>query len=231
MNFRLRSFSSLIGYPLIFGAVVLSLVGCGNETTNNLFRTIDIYRNGLQGPSITREQVDAIPYASMGLQIGKGPLSLVVLGRVAGDKLHWISADRNAFVTQRGRLVATAGLTTNLQHTEIKDDPLLDAPRLMLLSSKEGISYRKSLDWQPDNVYSVTLDAVLQYVGDEDLQLLGNTIPTRHFIEKNNNNYLNWQFTNEYWVSYATGEVVKAIEYIHPELPVFKHSVYKPYRA
>ena len=74
--------------------------------------------------TITREQVNHIPYASIYAKIeGQGD-ALVVLAFVEGADLRWVSAERQTLVTRSGRLIETSGLKENIKTVHFLFRPL-----------------------------------------------------------------------------------------------------------
>ena len=80
-------------------------------------------------PSLEKEQVAQIPYASMSVRVGRRGEQLIVLNRIEGRKLLWLSGDNIMLVTRDGRLVQTGGLRFNLIQTAfVGNDPLTEDP-------------------------------------------------------------------------------------------------------
>ena len=68
----------------------------------NAFQTL-IY--GYPDFPITREQVEAIPYASMRVKIGKGPAGLMILQKKEDQTYSWVSKDDVLLQIKHGRII------------------------------------------------------------------------------------------------------------------------------
>ena len=104
----------------------LLLSSCGE---NKIGRTIiDAYKLTFQdipGPTITREYISKLPYASISAKIGKGPKSLLVLGRIENNEQYWLAADGVVLGIKKGRITKTAGLPDIIINTvSIDTDPV-----------------------------------------------------------------------------------------------------------
>lgn len=173
---------------------------------------------GTQSPNITREQVDKLPYASMLGQIGKGPRSLLILGKIEESKLHWFSADRASFITRNGRVIQTSGLPrTNLKKLDTINttDPLTQIWK----NNIHQTTWNYYVDLEPGNYFSQKIETVITKKGKSTIEVLGVQHETIHFIENSRAENLNWEFQNEYWIDPRDGHVWKSIQHYSPAAP------------
>src|SRR4029077_1289047 len=63
---------------------------------------------------IPRDRAAAIPYASMGLELGSTPELLLVLGTNTAGELDWYDGDQVFVRTRNGRITRTVGLPFDL---------------------------------------------------------------------------------------------------------------------
>ncbi|PPS57744.1 hypothetical protein CRX72_06095 [Pantoea sp. BRM17] len=67
--------------------------------------------------TVSAEQIQKLPYASMYARIDNGARIFVVLGYLEAGQQKWVTQDKAMLVMQHGRLVKTLGLRDNLQAT------------------------------------------------------------------------------------------------------------------
>lgn len=162
----------------------------------------------------------------MAAKIGRGTRSLVVLGRVDGLNLHWVSADRTVLVTRRGRLVQTAGLPFNLRHTELlAADPLsVGRPG----ASNKGEVFQRLVDLTPPDRYGVVITSTLEHLGPQQIEIAELRFQTEAYQESCQAQDFDWSFENMYWVGRGDGLIWKSTQHIHPDLPPVALELLKP---
>jgi hypothetical protein len=208
--------------------VALGLLAAGCAAPGSIPGRFDALRLAVQGPpdpQITREQVERLPYASMRARFGRGPASLLVLGRYAGDELHWISADRSVIATRAGRVVRTVGFPRDLKATQgIGEDPLARG-----LHRLEGRTESLRLvDLEPGDLYQVPVRSVFRIADETEIETLGRTRRTLHVIEEGEAAQLGWAFVNHYWAEPGTGFVWESVQSTAPGQPAVHIEVLKP---
>lgn len=203
-----------------------ALAGC--EQNPLMPASVDTIRfawKGAPGPPITRAQVAEMPYATLYARFGKAPPSVLVLGRYAGEDLHWISADRGVLVTRHGRLVRTVGFQKNLLATRgIGTDPI--AAGLHQLAG-DG-AFTRLVDIGPGNHFQVPVSSRMERVQDETIEILELRFSTVQVREHCTSETLRWEFVNHYWADQRTGFIWKSIQHVVPDLPPFELEVLKP---
>lgn len=214
---RRRALATLIG---------VGLSGCSSSPL--LSSATDALRLAVEGfpdVPITAKQVADLPYASVGVKIGNGPRSLLVLSQRQGDDLQWISADRVALVTRRGRLIQSAGLPQNLQHTKpVGNDPLAEGVHRVA----EGTAFMRLIDVMPGFTFSAPLHSTFHPEAEETIEILGRRYATRRVREECVAPDLNWKFENLYWADLGSGFVWRSQQYLTPDTPEIRIEVFKP---
>ncbi len=207
------------------GVGALGLGGCSiSRTVERVANSVEFAIDGLEGVPLTREKVAGIPYATMMGKIGRGPLSLVVLGRIDGQDLHWISADRNVFVTRGGRLMKTVGLPGNIQHTLIAgQDPLAAA-----ITAGDAERLVRYVDVMPGNYFGAGVVSRYEVLGPERIEILGLTYDTILVRERNRVPTIGWNHTNLFWIGRDDGFVWRSEQHFAPDLPPVLFWVTKP---
>jgi hypothetical protein len=174
--------------------------------------------------SLTRADVDRIPYASLAVRLGRGAQTLLILGRYDGDMLDWISADREVIVTRRGRVVRTYGLPEDLKETVFLTADPVGRPSGAVAASQQCL---RTLDVDPGHRDGIVVTSRFEKLRDETLDILGEPIATELWQERGAAPRLDWEFTNLYWVDPDTGYVWKSRQAATPTLPPLETIVYR----
>ncbi len=210
---------------LLFSIAGLAVSGCSATPTLRMLGESLGLSGGRSGYPVTREQVEASPYAYIAARFDELPRAVMVLSRYDGDARHWLSANRAVLVTRYGRLVQTVGLQRDLKHaSDPNNDPLRAG--LHLLSSAAG-PYSRTVDVTPGD-YGVPVN--MEYVREEneEIEILDRRHLTVRVREKVSVAVWKWRATNTYWVDSVTGFVWKSVQQYCPELAPLEIEVLKP---
>lgn len=213
-----RRASLLIGWSFFLSA-------CSDNFLEIIGDNLRLAVTGQISPIIPRARIDAIPYASMAAKIGRGPRGLMILGRVEGQELHWISADRVVFVTRHGRLVRTAGLPANLKGTRLVD---LDPLEALDNGQRSAGPFRRLVDLAPPDNYGIMITSSFESLGQESVVIAELLFDTEVFRERCTARDFDWTFENRYWVDPDSGLIWKSIQHIHPDIPRVELELLKP---
>ena len=175
---------------------------------------------------LTRERIDRIPYASLGVKIGDQPRAVLILSRYDRENLHWLSADRAALVTHGGRLIKTAGFPLNLTTTTFYDaDPVRQGT---LHKISDGYRMIRGVDLRPGNRVGVLINSTFRVDGRATIEIVESTFETVRITEINRARGLDWGFENTYWVDPESGFVWKSVQSFAPGLPPARIEVLRP---
>lgn len=201
-------------------AVLVPLGACGDAALGTMAGNWKLVA-GQEGelaydPAAARQ----LPYATVEAYIGDAPAAMLVLGRLEGDKRHWISADRNVIVTRNGRVVKTVGLPQNLEKVILKNgDPLEQAvPR-------RGM---RLLDLSPGQYFGVPVECEWQMEGPDATEIRGKVVQTQVWREDCVATTIDWSFSNRFWRD-AGGFVWKSEQHYSPGAPLIHMAVLQPY--
>ena len=171
---------------------------------------------------VALEEAAAVPYASMGIRLGGGPETMLILAGDTGGQRLWTSAVGIAITTSDdGRIVRTAGFAHNLEGYARGRDSL----------GEGGV---RSLRWQADfpdlKLYSVSIACRDRPAGDETIIILGKDIHTRRIDEScsTEGSGLDWSFKNRYWLDPSSGLVWRSIQHVHPRLDAIETETLRP---
>ena len=215
----------------ILGAgLTLAVSGCDAPILSNAGSLARGLIAGYPPLDLEREQISAIPYASMAARIGRGgPQSLLVLSRTEGRDLHWISTDQVVLVTRGGRLVKTYGFPVNLKETvQIGDDPV--DKTLHRATGRETWTRRMVFDG-PQR-YEVDVDSTFHPLGRETIMVFEVELVVDVIAERNRARQVNWEFENLYWVDFGDGYVWQSSQHVSRTFdPIFSQVLKPPGRT
>lgn len=212
-----------ITFPVLLACA--SLTACGGGVWDRMAPTARLAVLGAPDANIDYDKFRNSPYASMLGKIGKGGLSVLILGGYEGQNYIWYSADRAALVTRDGRVVKTAGFPANLRR--------LDLPGLDPVLGQAPARYRLSLDLEYHNLYGMPADCALDPLGPETVEIAGQTQILDLWQEQCRVDALSWTFTNLYWRAPQSGAsrpgaIVKSVQHYMPGIPPLELSILKP---
>lgn len=173
---------------------------------------------------MTREQIDASPYALLAARIGRGPQGILVLSAAESGSYTWVSADRVAITTSSGRIVKTAGLPKNLRGTRSLDpDPLAQG-----LHRLDGLRrHVRLIDLEATGLYGVRAVSTFTPEGPDVLTIAGQAVPVLAVREDVVLPRLDETLEQRHWVDPETGAVVASDQYYDPTLPPLRYQMLK----
>ncbi|MBF0612036.1 MAG: YjbF family lipoprotein [Magnetococcales bacterium] len=201
------------------------VTGCSSDSQfQHAAKAVQIDVSSFPDVPITRQQVDNLPYASIGAKLGKGPRSMLVLGKAHHQEAHWYSANRVAIVTRHGRIIKTAGLEKNLTNTMFYNKDPLATPTGQKAAKHSWI---RAVDMAEDQRYQIALPTTWREEGHETIEILGQTYNTLKITENVVARNMDWKYSNTFWLDAQSGIPWRSIQHFHPELPPFVIEIFK----
>ena len=205
---------------LLWLTAALLISGCAGDSDVERVGKFLIGALDSSGEKITRERAAAVPYATMGLALGSNPELLLVLGTASGDQQEWFAGENIFLATRQGHIIRTAGLP-------------FDLGGLRSLSANGSAPGAASgslslVDFPDLGIFSAPLQCSSKTVGNENIEILGAAIPTRHVVEDCELTALKWRFQNHFWQDPMTGAIWRSSQYIHPKSPPVTLEVFRP---
>ncbi len=202
-----------------------SLTSCAADSDTALVGKLLLQQiSGAAPQKISREQAAAIPYASMGLQLGSGPEALLVLGAATPEQRDWYAGDQIVVITRLGRVIQTVGLPYDLggAHPLPANSPAGNAGAATAGSSVLVADF-------PDlGIFGARINCEEKTMGMEAVEILGADISVRHDVEHCIADTMDWQFDNDFWRDPQTGYVWRSLQHIHPKSPPVILEVFRP---
>ena len=205
---------------IIIVIVFVLLTSCSSLDTSRIapgypeaFSAIKNVIFGFENEPIPRDLINAIPYASSLLKIGKGPEGLIILESVRDQDHLWVSADNVYLVIRNGKIIQTSGLTNNL--TKVIS-PFKDKNFLELKKNR----FKNYLSFSKPTLRDLPVEVHIEQKGQAMIQILDQERSLTLISEKISNDYIGWNVENLYWVD-NEGFVWRSEQYISPKLPKF----------
>jgi hypothetical protein len=210
--------------PAVLLAIVPVLFGCGTNSNESRYATI-VWRlvSGQRG-EVSREQAGAIPFATIGISIGRADEGLMVLGLAEGERQEWY-ARTQMIAMSNGRILQTQGFPFNLSRLEVRaqgTEAVQGGP------PPPGAEYSLVVDFQDLQLIGAGAQCRSSETGRESIEILGTSLITRHVVESCEIAVIDWSFQNEFWVDPDTGFVWQSSQYIHPKMSRLTFRVLRP---
>ena len=176
------------------------------------FESLDVLIRGHEDTFITAELISKIPYASLVMNIGKGPKGLLILESINGSESTWVSADNVYLVKRDGKIIRTTGLINNLNEILYS----VDFSNVLDIDTEQTYIYYASFT-NPD-LYNLKLKASFTKRERKLMKLLNSKIYLTLVEEEVVSEDLGWKVTNKYWVD-DNSFIWKSVQSISPKLP------------
>jgi hypothetical protein len=200
-----------------------------NSDTAGLARLLGQSFNAFSGgSSVSPKDVTDTPFASVGVRVGSGAQTMLLLATQTGRSTVWTSALHIALEMQSGRILRTAGLTENLSGTTFSGPDPLDAG---LQNLRMAAPAKRSLDFTDRNAYGIAVNSTVEPAGSAVVDILGTRIACVHAIEHCTCPAFGWNFSNEYWASVHNGLVWRSVQSIHPDFDPLEIELLRPPKA
>lgn len=206
--------------PVAAGGLLLLLGGCSGTSEGQLATLL--YRSTIGGGKVERATAAAVPYASIGVEVGSSVQSMMVLGTETAGELDWFGSDGAMIATRNGRIVLTGGLPRNLGRlANAAGAPTGPSP-------VPGTDYTLLFDFPDYQLYRLAAKCHATDEGPERIAIIGTEIDTRHILEDCDAESVSWSFENEFWLDTKTGYAWRSIQHVHPKLSAITIEVFRP---
>ena len=204
---------------------LVALAGCssggGSLSTGSLVNTVKGAFHGMGTPPITREDVRAVPFASLGYRVDGSAEEMLVLAGKERDELVWTSSAKITVVTQNGRIVRTIGLQHDLGGLALKDG--------LAIGLEPGATSDWTIRFDDSDEANALLSCRVTSTASEVISILQRDVRVSRVDEACSSADLRWRFENRYWIDTATGMVWRSEQHTHPKLKPIRTEVLRPY--
>ena len=218
------SISHLTRTGLVISLAALS--GCGMDGVWT--PALESLKNTVAPPpktSITRKEIENIPYAMITARVGRLPSALLVLSTNEKDQLQWMAANNVSIVTRYGRIKKTVGFENDLYNSHTYGlDPLESAPHTITTP----IEYSRFIQYNEPEHITLNIHCVLSRGEDEKIIISEIEFDTIRLDEHCASTTSKWAFDNTYWVDPFDGYVWQSRQYTSPMNDYVFYAVLKP---
>ncbi|MBM7037686.1 YjbF family lipoprotein [Vibrio ulleungensis] len=211
---------------LFISLATLATTGCTQRSLNSV-DTLNAAIFGSGDIAQTKDEVDALPYASMYVKVNDQARAFMVLAFVdqnpisGAQQLKWLSADSAMIVTENGRVVKTVNLPyVNLESWVTEPSPIE--------FSASSAAWSGSYSWMPNYQLFQPASGTLKQKGIQDVSSLLWQEPLTHWVETVTFSALNETVNNHYYVN-GQGLVLKTVQWLKPDSLKIELEILKPY--
>ncbi|NOH84567.1 YjbF family lipoprotein [Vibrio sp. 03-59-1] len=191
---------------------------------------------GFDDITMTADDINNLPYASSYMRFNDGARVFMVLAfaeknpTTGSTQLKWVSSDNAMVVTENGRVIKTLKLPTeNLtRRSNVINQPLTNSDSQTHNEWIEGKVQHATYDWPQGNHYGYQADITLKKQGKQKLDSAIWSKNTTQWQEQVHFPLLDQSFTNQYWIT-DSGNVVKSIQYVGPDMTRIEIDILKPF--
>lgn len=209
--------------PFLFLPLAFLLAACAGDSDVVQVGNLLLDSFDKSAGKVPRERAAAVPYATMGLELGSSAQALLILGTIAQNELDWFAGEQLFVRTRNGRVIRTAGLPYDLGG--LRD---LSSNSMLRGTGSSAAPQQFSLDFPDLGVFDATAQCSPKDMGDDNVEIFGSRIPTRHIVEHCTVEALKWNFDNEFWKDRTSGYVWRSSQHIHPKSPPLILEVLRP---
>ena len=209
--------------------LALLLSGCasgGNVTYSEYGRILgQAFSSAFSRSSVAREAAAAVPYASLGYRIDGGDQGMLVLATDTNGTQLWTAATHVVFQTSDGRITRTVGLQHDLGGTAPLRGQALTPPSMAL---KTPFASVRLADFPDLGAYGVEISCSAAARRRENVEILGQAIPTMRVDEACENSKISWRFVDNYWLDPQTGFVWRSLQHVAPQSGAVETEIFRP---
>ena len=222
---RLRSSLKLLARAFCAISLAAMVSGCSDFEGASYVQYGELIHQLWNQPSkkVSYETASLVPYASIGIEVGDGPQTLLVLTNALTHKNLWTSPSHIVVVTRKGRIVSTAGLARNLTDLAYSG---VGSPQAAL--KHPGMPQHFIADFADLEAYSVSVTCVPQPAKAERITILGHMLRTLRVDERCRAPSLNWAFTDSFWLDPNTGLTWQSRQHIQPHFSAVTIQLFRP---
>lgn len=209
---------------LVTVTVLIVTTACSNLSK----ATIETLGNALypkQGQNLTREELNALPFAVLKLETAQYGSAYFALGRIVDGQRYWASTSGQVLVESHGLVRRSTGFPSTLEGTQfIGNDPFVAG----LHKLQGGEVFLRSVDWHPGYRFGVILNCRFSKPLDTTLDTPQERRHVRLIEEELHSNTGIFTAKNRYWYLPEDGTVLRAEQQLTPEERVIITYVQKP---
>jgi hypothetical protein len=207
------------------------VASCSSSSTGNTNYTqfYQLMRESLSASfgkiRVTRDQAASVDYASMGFSLDGGNQAMLILATDSGGELLWTSAAHVVIVTRQGRIVRTLGLDHDLSGLTTRNNT---PPPPLTAAIQAPFTSTRLQDFPELGLYGVQVSCRAHMVGRQNINILGQAVPTVRVDESCRSGQPEWSFTDNFWVDGDSGLVWRSRQHVHPNGGTVETEIFRP---
>jgi len=175
--------------------------------------------------TISRKEIENIPYAMITARVGSLPSALLVLSTNEKNQLQWMAANNVSLVTRFGRIIKTVGFESDLYNSyTYGQDPLETSPHKI----KTSVKFARFIQYNEPEHITLNLECSLSQEEDEKITISEIDFDTIRLKESCQSTTSRWSFDNTYWVDPYDGFVWQSLQHTSPHNNQVFYAVLKP---
>lgn len=217
--------------------IFLSLTGC-SQKIQSVQETLKLAFSPPEDITKSKEDIDALPYASLYAKVGDNPRAFLVLGFASKvnindaqlvDKhvLKWLTSNNEMLVSLNGRIIKTVNFNTgDLESIYSQDiDPLL----LGLHKKNTPTNWKRTINHSSNSMYALSISSSFHPKGLQVVKINGHDKNALLFEERVSVDGNTADHINYFWLEPQTGKVISSIQQLAPNTPFIETHVLKPF--
>lgn len=193
-----------------------SLSACSSAVLQTAGDTLQLFRDAPSGYPRSRAEIDALPYAQLGVRFGSAPPGIFVLAQLRGDRLYWVSANNLLIVTRHGRIVETRGFPLDVKILDASGEDWLGRYQP---GAVPGPAAPLQLRVPAVPELSGPLELSLHPRQTEALDIHGLPVEALRVEEHVHAPSLQWSAVNVFWLSQRSHLVWRSVQHLGPDFP------------
>ena len=204
---------------LIILFVVLTLTAC-STTQQAYLQNLQFYFAGQKNVELTKQDVISSPVDLIYVKNGDRPYATMALAFIENEQYKWLSKDNVMFITQKGRLVQTLGLSENLVYTSNIDTDFL---KNWFAKRGNAVSWERLIDiqLQERDDFGAKLLSSIKIDENVNIKIQDTAYSTYHIVETVYyesvlSGKASWN--NEFWFERESQQLLKSSQVITPQM-------------
>lgn len=212
MNYRQLRIPIILLFVLLLGAC--------SATQQAYIQNFKLYFDGQEGVELTEQEIINSPIDLLYVKNGDRPYATMALAFIENEQYKWLSKDDVMFITQKGRLVQTLGLSENLIYLSNADEDYLNN---WLEKSAVKRRWNRTIDTQLEgrSDYGAKLSSSMQLNKNVEIMIQNKAYSTHHIVETVSYEsvlYGKGSWVNEFWFGSESQQLLKSVQIISPQM-------------
>lgn len=199
---------------LLLLVLTVFLTAC-STTQQAYVRNVQMYLEGNTGVSLSDEKIKNSSADLILVKNGSRAPVTMALAYIEGGLHKWVSSDNAMLIFQRGRLIRTLGLDSNLIFvSNLQYDPLILAS-----SYERPVQWNRFIDTEYGD-YGAQISSQTSISINQAVKIQSKAFITKKYVEEvqyQSELYGEHTWTNTFWFDQASGQLLKSSQKMSPQ--------------